>query len=128
MTDSHATVASRRVFLSPRLARNDLALRLQREMQGDVLFDAASRGRYATDASIYQIQPLGVAVPRSEADLAIALDVARDLKVPVLRVAVVPRSAARLWVRPWSLTTPSGWAMWWPLMPSRHARTLQAPR
>ena len=84
MTHPHDTVASRRIFLSPRLARNDLAIRLQREMQGDVLFDAASRGRYATDASIYQIQPLGVAVPRSEADLGIALDVARDLKVPVL--------------------------------------------
>lgn len=77
-------VASRRVFLSPRLARSDLALRLQREMQGDVLFDAASRGRYATDASIYQVRPIGVAVPRTEADLAIALEVARDLKVPVL--------------------------------------------
>jgi FAD/FMN-containing dehydrogenase/Fe-S oxidoreductase len=75
---------ARRVFLSPRLARSDLATRLRREMQGDVLFDAASRGRYATDASVYQIEPIGVAVPRTEADLAIALDVARDLKVPVL--------------------------------------------
>jgi FAD/FMN-containing dehydrogenase/Fe-S oxidoreductase len=75
---------SRRVFLSPRLARSDLATRLRREMQGDVLFDAASRGRYATDASVYQVEPIGVAVPRTEADLAIALDVARDLKVPVL--------------------------------------------
>jgi FAD/FMN-containing dehydrogenase/Fe-S oxidoreductase len=72
------------MFLSPQLARSDLAMRLSREMRGDVLFDAASRGRYSTDASIYQIQPLGVAVPQSEADLAIALDVARDLKVPVL--------------------------------------------
>jgi FAD/FMN-containing dehydrogenase/Fe-S oxidoreductase len=75
---------ARRVFLSPRLARGDLATRLAREMRGDVLFDAGSRGRYATDASIYQVQPLGVAVPRTEADLVIALDVARDLKVPVL--------------------------------------------
>ena len=32
-----------------------LAQRLKRETQGEVLFDAASRGRYATDASIYQI-------------------------------------------------------------------------
>jgi FAD/FMN-containing dehydrogenase/Fe-S oxidoreductase len=72
------------VFLSPRLARSDLATRLRREMRGDVLFDAGSRGRYSTDASIYQIQPIGVAVPQTEADLAVALDVARDLKVPVL--------------------------------------------
>jgi FAD/FMN-containing dehydrogenase/Fe-S oxidoreductase len=76
--------AGRRVFLAPRLARGDLATRLRREMRGDVLFDVASRGRYATDASIYQVEPLGVAVPASEADLVIALDVARDLRVPVL--------------------------------------------
>ncbi len=74
----------RRVFLAPRLARSDLAARLRREMRGDVLFDAGSRGRYATDASIYQVEPIGVAVPQTEADLAIALDVARDMGVPVL--------------------------------------------
>ena len=84
MSQTVTEAPGRRVFLSPQLARSDLAARLSREMRGDVLFDAASRGRYSTDASIYQIQPLGVAVPQTEADLAIALDVARDLKVPVL--------------------------------------------
>src|SRR5262245_61792141 len=61
-----------------------LARRLRAETQGDVLFDAPSRGRYATDASIYQIIPVGVLVPKSERDIATALDIARDLKVPVL--------------------------------------------
>ena len=61
-----------------------LARRLRGETQGEVLFDAASRGRYATDASIYQIMPVGVLVPRSERDVATAIDIARDLKVPVL--------------------------------------------
>jgi len=61
-----------------------LARRLRAETQGEVLFDAASRGRYATDASIYQIMPVGVLVPRSERDVATAIDIARDLKVPVL--------------------------------------------
>ena len=61
-----------------------LARRLRAETQGDVLFDAGSRGRYATDASIYQIMPVGVLVPRTEQDIAIAIDIARDLKVPVL--------------------------------------------
>lgn len=61
-----------------------LARRLRTEIEGEVLFDAASRGRYATDASIYQITPLGVVVPRSPRDIATALAVARDLKVPVL--------------------------------------------
>jgi FAD/FMN-containing dehydrogenase/Fe-S oxidoreductase len=62
----------------------DLATRLARETGGEVLFDAASRGRYATDASIYQVMPVGVFVPASDGDVATALDVARDLKVPVL--------------------------------------------
>src|SRR5258705_7023156 len=61
-----------------------LERRLRTETQGDVLFDAASRGRYATDASIYQIMPLGVHVPRTDDDVAIAIDIARDLGVPVL--------------------------------------------
>ena len=62
----------------------DLALRLARETQGEVLFDTASRGRYATDASIYQIMPVGVFVPRSAADVVAAMAIARDLKVTLL--------------------------------------------
>jgi FAD/FMN-containing dehydrogenase/Fe-S oxidoreductase len=62
----------------------NLERRLRRETRGSVLFDLASRGRYATDASIYQIMPLGVFVPRTADDISIALDIARDLKVPVL--------------------------------------------
>jgi len=61
-----------------------LARRLAAETRGTVLFDAPSRGRYATDASIYQIMPVGVLVPRSAEDIRTALAVARDLKVPVL--------------------------------------------
>ncbi|MCI4430109.1 MAG: FAD-binding protein [Burkholderiales bacterium] len=61
-----------------------LARRLRRQTQGEVAFDAAACGRYATDASIYQIMPLGVFVPTCEADVATAIDIARDLKVPVL--------------------------------------------
>jgi len=62
----------------------DLARRLAQETEGEVLFDAASRGRYATDASIYQIQPVGVFVPRSASDVATALAVARSQGVPLL--------------------------------------------
>src|SRR5450830_1930367 len=60
------------------------AMQLQREMRGEVMFGKADRGRYATDASIYQIMPLGVVVPRDQADLKIALDVARQHRMPVL--------------------------------------------
>ncbi len=61
-----------------------LARRLRDALRGDVLFDAASRGRYATDASIYQILPIGVVVPRDQDDLRAALDVARVEHAPVL--------------------------------------------
>ncbi len=63
---------------------NALERRLRSETEGEVLFDAGSRGRYATDASIYQIMPVGVLVPKTERDVTTALDIARDLKVPVL--------------------------------------------
>ena len=43
-----------------------VARRLAAEMTGDVLFDRASRGRYATDASFYQIMPAGVVVPKHD--------------------------------------------------------------
>ena len=66
------------------LSRSRLAGQLQRHTQGEVLFDAASRGRYSTDASIYQIEPVGVFVPRTEGDVRVALNIARELRVPVL--------------------------------------------
>jgi FAD/FMN-containing dehydrogenase/Fe-S oxidoreductase len=65
-------------------ASPELAQRLRTETEGEVLFDRASRGRYATDASIYQIMPLGVFVPRTDRDVAAALDIARELCAPVL--------------------------------------------
>ena len=61
----------------------DLARRLATETQGEVLFDSAARGRYATDASIYQVMPVGVFVPRTAADVAAAIDIAREQKVPL---------------------------------------------
>jgi FAD/FMN-containing dehydrogenase len=47
-------------------------------MRGGVAADRFSRGRYATDASIYQIMPLAVAFPRDAADVAAALAVAAE--------------------------------------------------
>ena len=46
--------------LAPGLER-----RLKAEITGDVLFSSFDRGRYATDASHYQVMPVGVVVPRS---------------------------------------------------------------
>nr|MBA3476798.1 FAD-binding oxidoreductase [Lautropia sp.] len=69
---------------SAALDRSRLAQRLRRVVKGEVLFDAASRGRYSTDASIYQVEPIGVLVPADEVDVAAAMELAREMKVPVL--------------------------------------------
>ncbi|HUZ63232.1 MAG TPA: FAD-binding oxidoreductase, partial [Acetobacteraceae bacterium] len=61
-----------------------LAQRLRAELRGEVLFDRASRGRYATDASIYQIEPVGVVVPETADDVAAAIAIAAEHGVPVL--------------------------------------------
>jgi FAD/FMN-containing dehydrogenase/Fe-S oxidoreductase len=61
-----------------------LASRLQKAMRGEVLFDAFTRGRYSTDASIYQIEPIGVALPRSTEDVEAAIALAREEGFPVI--------------------------------------------
>jgi len=61
-----------------------VARRLAAEIRGQVLLDLPSRGRYATDASIYQILPLGVVVPRDEDDVATALAISAEAGIPVL--------------------------------------------
>src|SRR3954468_19259597 len=53
--------------------RQDLASHIE----GEVRFDALSRALYATDASVYQIIPIGVVVPKSRADILYALDSCR---------------------------------------------------
>ncbi|MCP1831658.1 FAD/FMN-containing dehydrogenase/Fe-S oxidoreductase [Bradyrhizobium sp. USDA 4532] len=57
---------------------SSLEQRLRSELAGDVFFDAFNRGRYATDASIYQIMPAGVVVPRTVDEALRALAIVRD--------------------------------------------------
>lgn len=61
-----------------------LAARLRAETLGEVMFSAADRGRYATDASIYQVMPVGVFVPRHAQEVPIAMAICRDLGVPIV--------------------------------------------
>jgi FAD/FMN-containing dehydrogenase/Fe-S oxidoreductase len=58
--------------------------RLKREISGDVWFDRFTRGRYATDASHYQMMPLGVVAPRSIAEAQRAIALARADGISVL--------------------------------------------
>jgi len=69
-------------------SRLSLAARLAREVDGEVLFDAASRGRYSTDASIYQVIPIGVVVPRNVDAAISAMQIAVEAGV-----AILPRGA-----------------------------------
>src|SRR5690349_16960455 len=63
--------------------------RLRRETRAEVRFDRGTRGLYATDASLYQVEPLGVVVPRTADDVVATVRIAADAGVPVL-----PRGAA----------------------------------
>ncbi|HEY0353628.1 MAG TPA: FAD-binding oxidoreductase, partial [Enterovirga sp.] len=66
--------------------RPGLERRLRRELaeSGEVLFNRFDRGRYATDASFYQVMPVGVVVPRTREAAVTALALAREEGVSVL--------------------------------------------
>src|SRR5262245_44979665 len=68
---------------------NRLSDRLRRESSAEVHFDKGTRGLYATDASLYQIEPIGVIVPRSIDDVMAAVSITASEHVPIL-----PRGAA----------------------------------
>src|ERR1700716_4132129 len=70
--------------MDKRIGNPALARRLRQVMRGDVLFDAFTRGRYATDASIYQIEPIGVALPRGTEDVEAAIALAREEGFPII--------------------------------------------
>ena len=67
-----------------RVGDSTLANKLCKELEGEVIFDSFSRGRYSTDASIYQIEPIGVVVPRNEQDILCAIQIASDEGIPIL--------------------------------------------
>jgi FAD/FMN-containing dehydrogenase/Fe-S oxidoreductase len=63
---------------------NDLERELRRVVRGDVRFDAASRLLYSTDASMYQVEPVGIVIPRDAEDVQAALELARRHGVALL--------------------------------------------
>ncbi len=62
---------------------------LRAAVRGDVFFDMASRGMYATDASHYQMMPVCVVVPADQDDCVAAVKVAGEFRVPI-----IPRGGA----------------------------------
>jgi len=65
-------------------AGSDLEREIRRVVAGDVRFDDYSRLLYATDASMYQVEPIGVVMPRTAADVRAVLELANRYNVPVL--------------------------------------------
>jgi FAD/FMN-containing dehydrogenase/Fe-S oxidoreductase len=65
------------------LKRETLARQLRKHIQGEVRFDIPSRRLYSTDASIYQIKPLGVVIPRTTQDLQATVQIAVEMRVPL---------------------------------------------
>lgn len=63
---------------------SDFVNELRKHFSGDIRNDPASRVLYSTDASIYQIEPLGVVIPRTQDDLQSAMELAAKYRLPVL--------------------------------------------
>src|ERR1043166_2053303 len=62
----------------------DFINELRKKFTGDIRLDTASRILYSTDASIYQIEPLGVVIPKTQEDLHAAVQLAARYKIPIL--------------------------------------------
>jgi FAD/FMN-containing dehydrogenase/Fe-S oxidoreductase len=65
------------------LQRDSLARHLRKHLAGEVRFDATSRRLYSTDASIYQMEPLGVVIPKSVEDIVATVQIAAEAQVPI---------------------------------------------
>src|SRR5438445_3660523 len=63
---------------------NDLERELRKVIRGDVRFDPASKLLYSTDASMYQMEPVGIVIPRDADDVQAAHEVARKHGVAIL--------------------------------------------
>ncbi|MCH8893992.1 MAG: FAD-binding oxidoreductase, partial [Chloroflexi bacterium] len=64
--------------------RQDIENALKRRVSGEVKFDPFTRVLYSTDASIYQMEPVGVVIPRNVEDVLAVMEVAKESRTPVL--------------------------------------------
>ena len=61
-----------------------LLKKLKNKTTAEIYYDNFTRGRYSTDASIYQMMPYGVLIPKKKSDLIDTINYAREAKVPLL--------------------------------------------
>lgn len=57
---------------------------LTKEIEGEVRFDPYSKALYSTDASLYQIDPIGVIVPKHKQDVIRTIQIASERRLPIL--------------------------------------------
>src|SRR3990170_1143818 len=69
---------------NPSREYEEIAADLKKRIEGEVRFDRYSRLLYSTDASIYEIEPVGVVLPRHKGDVQAVIEVANQFNVPVL--------------------------------------------
>lgn len=67
----------------------EIEKKIKEHTSAEVYFDQIHRTVYSVDASIYEIEPLGVVIPKTEADLIKIIQIARDHQIPL-----TPRGAA----------------------------------
>ncbi len=85
--DDGAETGDRRAeydFVSDDVAQPALVDAIRDRVEGDVRFDTYTRQLYATDASAYEITPIGVVYPKSTADVAATVGYCADREIPVL--------------------------------------------
>ncbi len=63
---------------------HDIIHELRKHVEGEVRFDKYSRILYSTDASIYEIEPLGVVIPKSVDDVQASVGIANRHNVPII--------------------------------------------
>jgi len=75
--------------------RPELVEALDERVDGDVRFDTYTRQMYATDASAYEVTPIGVVFPTGTADVASVVSYCAEREIPVLPAAAARVSPAR---------------------------------
>src|SRR3990172_4399091 len=77
-------IGTLRMASNPSQEYKDIEADLKKRIEGEVRFDKYSRLLYSTDASMYEIEPIGVVIPRHKGDVQAAIETAKRFEVPIL--------------------------------------------
>jgi FAD/FMN-containing dehydrogenase len=99
----------------PTIDASALQKELESQIEGEVRFDTITRALYSTDASVYMIRPLGVAIPKNREDVIRIIQICGRMRCPLtmrgggtsqagqaIGEGLPRKSAGRVWSRAWS--------------------------